>query len=553
MLKTHGPAVQQALASIVSLIRQRNLHPGDRLPPIREMAEAFHLSSTSVWKALSTAKARGLVSTVRGGRITAGRPPETAVADLAPITENLVWQKKRTVLEHDISTGVFLESGMLPTAKELRARYAICAVTLRKILGSLAQAGVIVQKGKSFHVAEGFSRPHRNTVALLAAGSGSAISLQNQRFQRILETLEVQCGKLGLGIEYIGLNREDHKNSRKIPEVLARNQTLIGYIMIDPWSVMREDRDVTPSLLAQIATHRKPMALYDSVGSFETSTPVNHSGNVQVFQIAGRSAGRDVARFLRGLGHRRFAYVSHVHQNDWSKNRLAGLTDVFRESGISESIEPVTVDNVELHDPRFSWLGSLPAGESERIGAIGSPLEQLDFVIRFLEQGRWPHQWKRAHIAFMRREQQLLRALAKTGGNDTLFADVRDALLHNIAHQRNETLFADLFDRALGHQGCTAWVAANDGLAAQAIRFLKRKGVRVPQDISVIGFDNVPESFEPGLTTYDFCLSSIVHQMLWFVLHPTKRGEHFRRGPIESSGMIIERASTGPVGQGHGD
>ncbi|WP_066517071.1 LacI family DNA-binding transcriptional regulator [Curtobacterium ammoniigenes] len=56
--------------------------------------------------------------------------------------------------------------------------------------------------------------------------------------------------------------------------------------------------------------------------------------------------------------------------------------------------------------------------------------------------------------------------------------------------------------------GITAVVAANDQTALGAIAALTERGLRVPDDISVVGFDDIPESrfFQPALTTvrYDF-------------------------------------------------
>ena len=45
----------------------------------------------------------------------------------------------------------------------------------------------------------------------------------------------------------------------------------------------------------------------------------------------------------------------------------------------------------------------------------------------------------------------------------------------------------------------------NDALAIGVIHELQRRGVRVPQDMQVIGFDNVPDAgyCMPGLTTID--------------------------------------------------
>lgn len=54
--------------------------------------------------------------------------------------------------------------------------------------------------------------------------------------------------------------------------------------------------------------------------------------------------------------------------------------------------------------------------------------------------------------------------------------------------------------------GITAVVAANDQMALGAIKACETRGIRVPEDLSVVGFDNVTESlfFKPALTTIGF-------------------------------------------------
>lgn len=53
-----------------------------------------------------------------------------------------------------------------------------------------------------------------------------------------------------------------------------------------------------------------------------------------------------------------------------------------------------------------------------------------------------------------------------------------------------------------GHQ-FTALIAANDSMALGAYRALYQAGLRIPDDISVVGFDDIPEAayFHPPLTT----------------------------------------------------
>lgn len=56
--------------------------------------------------------------------------------------------------------------------------------------------------------------------------------------------------------------------------------------------------------------------------------------------------------------------------------------------------------------------------------------------------------------------------------------------------------------------GCpaTAIVCINDMLAIGVIKTLLRSGLRVPEDVSVFGFDDIPfaDAFEPGLTTVHY-------------------------------------------------
>jgi DNA-binding LacI/PurR family transcriptional regulator len=70
---------------------------------------------------------------------------------------------------------------------------------------------------------------------------------------------------------------------------------------------------------------------------------------------------------------------------------------------------------------------------------------------------------------------------------------------------------------------CTAVFAANDQMALGLLRALQERGRKVPQDVSVIGFDDIPESgsFLPPLTTVhqDFaevgrrCVAGVLRQM----------------------------------------
>ncbi len=64
---------------------------------------------------------------------------------------------------------------------------------------------------------------------------------------------------------------------------------------------------------------------------------------------------------------------------------------------------------------------------------------------------------------------------------------------------------AHKFMMADGHKNYTAIVAINDLIAYGIIHGLQEAGIRIPEDVSIISFDNIPYSgyINPPLTTMD--------------------------------------------------
>ncbi len=93
---------------------------------------------------------------------------------------------------------------------------------------------------------------------------------------------------------------------------------------------------------------------------------------------------------------------------------------------------------------------------------------------------------------------------------------------------------------------CTAVFAANDQMALGLLRALHERGRRVPDDISVIGFDDIPESasFLPPLTTIhqDFaqvgrlCVEGVLDKM---------RQDGAEHGTTLVPTRLVRRESTG--------
>ncbi len=95
----------------------------------------------------------------------------------------------------------------------------------------------------------------------------------------------------------------------------------------------------------------------------------------------------------------------------------------------------------------------------------------------------------------------------------------------------------------------TAVVAYNDLVAIGLMRALTRRGVRVPQDISVMGFDNTFASdlVTPGLTTVAAPLTALGEQAVRAVVHPSDPASRMSDAPVSLPVRLVVRASTGPA------
>jgi len=101
--------------------------------------------------------------------------------------------------------------------------------------------------------------------------------------------------------------------------------------------------------------------------------------------------------------------------------------------------------------------------------------------------------------------------------------------------------------RLLDNYQFTAIVVGNDQMALGAISALHRRGIRVPEDVSVVGFDDIPESayFLPPLTTIRQDFSELGRQGLdYLVALIQKPGDGGGQHVITPE--LVVRSSTAP-------
>ncbi len=94
----------------------------------------------------------------------------------------------------------------------------------------------------------------------------------------------------------------------------------------------------------------------------------------------------------------------------------------------------------------------------------------------------------------------------------------------------------------------TAIIATNDLMAVGAIRALTKAGIRVPEDVSVVGFDNIyiTEIWHPKITTVSVD-KTLLGQKAFQLLFANMK--HMNTGYYQLDTKLLIRESTGPVRQ----
>ncbi len=106
----------------------------------------------------------------------------------------------------------------------------------------------------------------------------------------------------------------------------------------------------------------------------------------------------------------------------------------------------------------------------------------------------------------------------------------------------------DAARKLIGTPGLSAIFVANDQMALGALRALHEAQVAVPDEISVVGFDDIPEAayFTPPLTTVRQDFGEVGRQGLDLLLEQVEGAPRSRRRRVIPPDLVIRKSTTVP-------
>jgi LacI family transcriptional regulator len=215
---------------------------------------------------------------------------------------------------------------------------------------------------------------------------------------------------------------------------------------------------------------------------------------------------------LAGSGYHDAAFTTRLNERLAAYEATGGRVAVIgRHDHAGDAVMPANVDGGELIGRELLRLGH------REIGVIAGP---------------------RVLTTVTDRLTGLRRALAE-GGRELPEERIRYADFDRDGGARSA---AELLDAL---PGLTAIVALNDAMAVGALALLRARGVRVPEEVSVIGFDDMPIAADvtPALTTVRLPLVELGVRAMTLALDPATEGDRVETLPAE----LVRRDTTAPA------
>jgi DNA-binding transcriptional regulator YhcF (GntR family) len=464
------------------------------LPAIDQLCQTTGASPETIRKALKFLANQGYIVTGRGKRAE-------VVTSLSPEEETYCPPAVARVVEEiaaRISSGQFLLHQLLPKFEYLSHDLHTSRRTLHHALAVCRKEELVYKQGKFWYAGPSSSLTFRDqvmhkpllppvfkgSVVLVSGSQKEWVGLNNQR--TVGKFIQDFCSELSL--VHFSITLYFYSVNPGSPVVLPPDCRAIV--------LFYQKANFSRSFLKTLVPdYRVPVYLFDQNDRYTNSTRYQriHRNETHAIHL--------VLKTLYENGHRRIwiPVLSVAHQKPyellWIQRRLHSIQKCARSHFAAMEIL------VSEHAQSF-W--SAPEGD------LGHFIDQPDSIL--------------ARIL----PPELCKDLLPDQCREILFAHTPD------------------WKGPLLHQKCTAIIALNEFMAREFLLWLKEAGYSVPQDISMISFDNWVLAQLLNLTSIDFRWATLPYQTAQAIAGNLPC-IHTSRNEIASLPVLIHRGSVAPV------
>jgi DNA-binding transcriptional regulator YhcF (GntR family) len=379
----------------------------------------------------------------------------------------------------EIQAGKIASGQDLPTPKDYSKLLGIHPATVRKALAILLSQGILERRGRSWAVRRPAAKAASRSPVLLCIGAPDANG--NLRMDTDPEWdfwREIQAEALRCGLEPRLITWKD--------ALLEPGADVFGAV-VSNWHMP----DST-ALLDTLLRLRLPASVWVANSESLPGGRYRYARTMWFHDLSfGRGSGAMMAAYVARLHHRRIAWISPFHASSWAQNRLIGLQE------------------------------ALPKGFSMHEA-----------------NGEWVSEWDiQKDVAL---DPQVLGRISLAGIDHGGMLDaIARPLVEVVTRERCLEIFAPRLDAAW-QSGATLWVAASDLAAQWCLHWLDSRGLQVPEDVSLVSFDDTREASRIGLTSLRFDVQAMARAMVRQILSSRQSHQLVTR----YTGHVFERASS---------
>ncbi len=459
----------------------------ERLPPVRELAKAFHIATARLSRILARMSKVGLITIHKNHGIFKagyGPHPKPSIRGKQPLSH----QRIAKILHTEILAGRYRPGQLLPKQEYLAKVHAVSNKTISRAYHALAQQRLVIHKGKSFRVAARtevvangdspestilivqYGESNWRRVALSEWAGGFARSFMREAAAARFQLAPVIADESG--------GERAHAHGRDQIRALIRdlNERYAGALVISRTDELFRQGESLATWLEWLLQFRRPVVWLDDLN--QVGAGPSHWEQ--------KSAYLRIASTLRGR-----SLLSRCYTDETAAVRCA--------------LEPlVRAGHRHIGFPWFRnrdmrWAQTRSAIAANVLAEL-SPAARLAKIDSALFDA----------FADERAMQTLLEAFAA----NTAHAGFRSVLMQAVAHLKKNNDHT----RSQNHCNCraclalasmlvdngvTALVAPNDWYGREYRALLQMANLSVPRDLSLVSFDN---NF---IQMYPFTFSSV--------------------------------------------